>query len=641
MSVSSKFMTSITLVIVATVVCATIGVYLNQSKRVANRADYESALSAKEAWGLLDTTNTLVGEQVTASMKLLKLRSAQVGSPQLAGRVLVKNRQTRDLYLGDQAVANDFSIVDGVTDIMGGTATIFARDGQEYVRISTNVQTTSGRAVGTILSPNGAAITEINNGLSYYGLVDILGSPYLTAYEPIFDGTGGSPIGIWYVGYKANLSHLEKVIAESKILERGFLAIVDNKGKVRTHSNTIDSDQARAIIAGQNTGWVVNQQSYPAWGYKIITAYSQAEVHSMVLKMSLLTSLAIATIGLVILGLVYLLLTSVVFRPLKITTDRVRTIAEGDGDLTARLNMANDDEFGDLANSFDKLLTKVHTTVQTVANLAQRLTQASDALKSIAQDASQSVTGQNREIELIATAIEEMSTNATEIGHTAEQVANATAQADQQTRAGDEQLAKSVTVTEQLADRVTHCAGTISDLASASDEISSVLDVIRSIAEQTNLLALNAAIEAARAGEQGRGFAVVADEVRSLASRTQSSTEEVDIMLKRFSASTEAALATMHEADKCSQDNVNAVHGSRQLISNTLSVVTQLNDHGSMISQAINQQSNAACEISRTIRNISGSALQSSQRAKDTLAASEDLLSLSAELRHAMDRYRY
>ncbi len=641
MSVSSKFMTSITLVIVATVACATIGVYLNQSKRVANRADYESALSAKEAWGLLDTTNTLVGEQVTASMKLLKLRSAQVGSPQLAGRVLVKNRQTRDLYLGDQAVANDFSIVDGVTDIMGGTATIFARDGQEYVRISTNVQTTSGRAVGTILSPNGAAITEINNGLSYYGLVDILGSPYLTAYEPIFDGTGGSPIGIWYVGYKANLSHLEKVIAESKILERGFLAIVDNKGKVRTHSNTIDSDQARAIIAGQNTGWVVNQQSYPAWGYKIITAYSQAEVHSMVLKMSLLTSLAIATIGLVILGLVYLLLTSVVFRPLKITTDRVRTIAEGDGDLTARLNMANDDEFGDLANSFDKLLTKVHTTVQTVANLAQRLTQASDALKSIAQDASQSVTGQNREIELIATAIEEMSTNATEIGHTAEQVANATAQADQQTRAGDEQLAKSVTVTEQLADRVTHCAGTISDLASASDEISSVLDVIRSIAEQTNLLALNAAIEAARAGEQGRGFAVVADEVRSLASRTQSSTEEVDIMLKRFSASTEAALATMHEADKCSQDNVNAVHGSRQLISNTLSVVTQLNDHGSMISQAINQQSNAACEISRTIRNISGSALQSSQRAKDTLAASEDLLSLSAELRHAMDRCRY
>ncbi|BFM08823.1 methyl-accepting chemotaxis protein [Halioxenophilus aromaticivorans] len=641
MSVSSKFMSTITLVIVATIICAMIGVYFGQSKRVTNRADYESSLNAKEAWALLDTTNTLVSEQVAASMKLLKLRASQIGDPRLGDQVQVKSRQTRDLYLGTTAIANNFSVVDGVTDIMGGTATIFARDGADYVRVSTNVQTASGRAIGTILSPTGAAIQKINAGQAYYGLVDILGNPYITAYEPIITNSSSSPIGIWYVGYKANLNHLEKIISESSILDHGFLAIVDNKGKLRSHSNGTEPSQVEEIIANNADGWVVRREPYGPWGYEIITAYSKAEVHNEVLKLSLLTSAAIAAIGLIILGLVYVLLNSVVIRPLRITTERVHTIAEGDGDLTARLNLTTTDEFGQLATAFDGLLGKVHTTVQTVAHLAQRLTQASDRLKLIAEDASQSVASQNREIDMIAAAIEQMSTNAAEIGQTAEQVAEATSQADQQTRDGDQQLAKSVTVTEQLAQRVAASATTITELASASDEISSVLDVIRSIAEQTNLLALNAAIEAARAGEQGRGFAVVADEVRSLASRTQSSTEEVDTMLKRFSASTEAALATMRDADKCSKDNVDAVHDSRQLISATLSAVSKLNEHGSMIAQSINQQSTAAGEISTTIRNISASAVRSSERASDTLDASADLQSLSAELGDAMSRYRF
>lgn len=641
MSVSAKFMLTIALVFLTTIAIATGGIYFSQANRVHHEANMESALNAKSAWGLLDTTDSLVTQQVKSSIELLKLRASQLGQPTLGERVDVNNRNARNLYIGEHSVANNFSIVDGVTEIMGGTATIFARDGADYVRISTNVQTANGRAIGTILSPGGAAIKKINAGDAYYGLVDILGSPYITAYEPIFSNTDSQPIGIWYVGYKANLSHLETIIKSSKILENGFVAVLDNKGEVRTHSNTINAENLKKILSGENADWTLSRQSYDPWGYEIVTGHSNSEVSSQIINLSLVTAAVILLVGIIILAIVYQLLNWVVTKPLQLTTSRVKTLVEGNGDLTLRLNMNSHDEFGVLGSTFDKLLAKLQNTIHNTANLSERLIDSSQTLQSIANEANSSVENQNREIDNIAAAIEHMSASSRDIGQTADRVAKAAEEADQQTRKGDKELNNSVAATEQLAQSVARSSTVIEELASASGDISQVLDVIRSIAEQTNLLALNAAIEAARAGEQGRGFAVVADEVRSLASRTQASTEEVDTMLSRFTSKAESALTIMNEADKCSKSNVEAVHTSRELISATLSMVSSLNKHGSQISQAISQQCQAADEIDGTIRSISQAALKSSDRAGKTLAASAELQTLSNELQKELSRYKF
>jgi len=291
------------------------------------------------------------------------------------------------------------------------------------VRISTNVQTEAGRAIGTILSPTGAAIKKINAGQAYYGLVDILGSPYLTAYEPIFAANESQPIGIWYVGYKANLTHLENIIKNSRILQKGFVAVLDNKGEVRSHSSNIEAEDLKKIITQGDKQWTLEHHAYAPWGYEIITGFSNTEVSNEILHLTLVTASIIFSVGALILGIVYLLLNSAVSKPLQLTTQRVKTLVEGDGDLTLRLNLNSQDEFGVLAATFDNLLSKLQHTVQSVANLAQRLNVSSDTLKHIAESASSSVDKQNQEIENIAAAIEQMSASAREIGQTADRVA--------------------------------------------------------------------------------------------------------------------------------------------------------------------------------------------------------------------------
>lgn len=639
MSITKKFMVALAVIVFGGLILSAITFYIFESRAVREQASAESERISKESLRLLGVIDAIMAERVKSSMALLRDYGAQFGSPVQGEKIRVNDRDVPELLLGDTPIGNQFELVDKVTGIMGGTATIFSRDGADYVRISTNVMTPTGRATGTVLAPQGAAIKEIQQGKSFYGLVDILGSPYLTGYEPITD-TSSNTIGVWYVGYKADLQELFAAVQKSRVLRKGFVAIRDNLGAIRVHSDNITPEEVTAILSGQTSGWQLDSKIFGPWKYEIITAYSNDEVDGMVASASLKTALIILLGGLVMVIIVYQLIQAVIIKPLHKTTQRLHDIVNGEGDLTLRFNSSGSDELADLANGFDSLMDRLQKTINSVASATNQLFASANQLKTIAAESNQAGVLQSQDINSIASAIYEMSTSAEQVANNADSVAQAADQAKQESEQGYRNLRETIDSTQTLATNIEQAAHGIEALADATNEIGAVLNVIRSIAEQTNLLALNAAIEAARAGEQGRGFAVVADEVRSLASRTQASTAEVDKMVKRFQENSINASEQMRLAEDQVHANVTAADGSGKSIQQVLSAVSQLSGLNQEISTSVREQSKVAEDINSNITRINNNSDKNHQRIQETLRSAEEVSQLTEEIKRQLSSYK-
>ncbi|HEY0892522.1 MAG TPA: methyl-accepting chemotaxis protein [Cellvibrio sp.] len=639
MSITKKFMVALAAIVFGGLILTAITFYIIESRAVREQASEESERISKESLRLLGVIDAIMAERVKSSMALLRDYGAQFGSPVQGEKIRVNDRDVPELLLGDTPIGNQFELVDKVTGIMGGTATIFSRDGADYVRISTNVMTPAGRATGTVLAPQGAAIKEIQQGKSFYGLVDILGSPYLTGYEPITDPSSNT-IGVWYVGYKADLQELFAAVQKSRVLRKGFVAIRDNLGAIRVHSDNIAPEEVTAILSGQTSGWQLDSKIFGPWKYEIITAYSNDEVDGMVASASLKTALIILLGGLVMVIIVYQLIQAVIIKPLHKTTQRLHDIVNGEGDLTLRFNSSGSDELADLANGFDSLMDRLQKTINSVASATNQLFASANQLKTIAAESNQAGVLQSQDINSIASAIYEMSTSAEQVANNADSVAQAADQAKQESEQGYRNLRETIDSTQTLATNIEQAAHGIEALADATNEIGAVLNVIRSIAEQTNLLALNAAIEAARAGEQGRGFAVVADEVRSLASRTQASTAEVDKMVKRFQENSINASEQMRLAEDQVHANVTAADGSGKSIQQVLSAVSQLSGLNQEISTSVREQSKVAEDINSNITRINNNSDKNHQRIQETLRSAEEVSQLTEEIKRQLSSYK-
>ena len=639
MSITKKFMAALAAIVFGGLILTAIMFYFIESRAVHAQADSESERISKESLRLLGVIDAIMTERVKSSMALLRDYGGKLGDPIQSEKTRVNDRDVPELLLGNVPIANQFELVDKVTAIMGGTATIFSRDSADYVRISTNVMTPTGRATGTVLAPQGAAIKEIQQGKPFYGLVDILGNPYLTGYEPIIDSNSNT-IGIWYVGYKADLVELFSSVQKSRVLEKGFVAIRDNLGSIRVHSDNITPEEVTAILANKTSGWQIDKKTFGPWKYDIITAYSSAEIDGMVASASLKAALIILLGGLVVIVIVYQLIQAVVIKPLHQTTQRLHDIVNGEGDLTLRFNSTGRDELAELANGFDSLMNRLQKTINSVASATNQLFASANELKSIASQSNQSVVLQGEDINNIASAIYEMSTSAQQVANHVDSVAQAADQAKRESDQGYRNLRTTIDSTQVLATNIEQAAEGIEALAGATNEIGAVLNVIRSIAEQTNLLALNAAIEAARAGEQGRGFAVVADEVRSLASRTQSSTEEVDKMVKRFQSNSIHASEQMRLAEDQVHANVTAADDSGKSIQKVLSAVSDLSSLNQEISVSVREQSKVAEDINSNITRINNNSDKNHQRVQETLRSAEVVTQLTEEIKLQLSSYK-
>jgi methyl-accepting chemotaxis protein len=335
-----------------------------------------------------------------------------------------------------------------------------------------------------------------------------------------------------------------------------------------------------------------------------------------------------------------LLVSRLIGRPLCEAVAAMNEIAEGDGDLTQRLDETGKNEIAKLAAAFNRFVDKVHNTVSQVGASTAQLAAAAEQMSAITDETNRGVQQQQAQTEQVATAIREMSETVHDVARHATQAATAAGDADSEASGGRQVVGETIKAIDLLAGEVERASGVIEKLEKDSENIGTVLDVIKGIAEQTNLLALNAAIEAARAGEQGRGFAVVADEVRTLASRTQQSTQEIQGMIERLQVGAREAVRVMHDSRTRAQDGVGQAAKAGTSLEAITRAVATISDMNTQIATAAEEQSAVAEEINRNIANISHVVEETAQGASQTSTASSELARLASDLQHMVAQFK-
>ncbi len=311
-----------------------------------------------------------------------------------------------------------------------------------------------------------------------------------------------------------------------------------------------------------------------------------------------------------------------------------------DSDLTLRIPVTGNNGIADAGREFNKMLDKFRGIVERVSSSSAQLASAAAQMSSVTEETSQGVRTQRCEIDQVATAMNEMSATVQEVARNAEQAAHAAQNADQSAKSGALVATEAMGGIDALVSEVERSAGAIHELEAESESIGMVLDVIKGIAEQTNLLALNAAIEAARAGEQGRGFAVVADEVRTLASRTQKSTQEIHIMIERLQAGASNAVRVMEAARGKGKLGVEQVERAAESLAEIAGAVATINDMNTQIASAAEEQSAVAEEINRNVVNISHGSGQSARGTEQAALASGELARLATDMHQLVAQFK-
>ncbi|WP_097460036.1 methyl-accepting chemotaxis protein [Mangrovitalea sediminis] len=353
-----------------------------------------------------------------------------------------------------------------------------------------------------------------------------------------------------------------------------------------------------------------------------------------------LSTLIIFIVTLVLSGAIMFWALRMILKSVSELRNRIDDMAEGEGDLTARIPVTSKDELGELAERFNKVLANLQGMIRNVKGHSVELKSGAEKLNGAAHENRQSVARQTDAINMSATAVNQMQSAIQDVANNASLAAEQTRLARTHGDTVTGTINRSTSQIRALADRMQEAVQVIQKLAADSGNIVSVLDVIRGIAEQTNLLALNAAIEAARAGEQGRGFAVVADEVRTLASRTQQSTEDIQRMIQTLQEGVGQAVQVMESGSNQAEETVSLAEEAQSALLGILESITQINDMSISIASATEQQSQVVEDVNRNVTEISDQAHQNDVRSKEISEISSNLTIRAEELHGQVSRFR-
>lgn len=594
---------------------------------------------------LRDSTQRLAGlfEQRFASG--LQVRNEE--------RITVGSLQTPALYLGTTQLNNDFSEVDDFTRMTAGVATVFVRDGDEFVRITTSLTKQDGtRALGTVLDHQHPAYQKLLAGQGYVGRALLFDRYYMTQYTPVRD-SGGRVIAVLFVGFDyTDAQNLQmRNLTDFRIGSTGSLALLDEQGKwlVAPAGATAMSalpESLGELIASPGKGgfWSDGRDEFysvamPFAGgpWTVLASMPREEIQAVTWRVG--TQLAIGsalTLLLAVIAVVWLLRRKL--RPLGDLVQQAQAL--GAGHLGARMAQSSDDEIGELARSFNRMGEALASMVAGIRSAAQDVSARSQAMSALSRDAYQGIDQQSGEITSMAGAVEEFSATSQNIADNMRSTERLASDNAQQTRIGRTSMDQASEALVQIAEALEQTSTVINSLGQRSQEIGGIVSVITAIADQTNLLALNAAIEAARAGEQGRGFAVVADEVRNLAGRTREATNEISAMIGSIQSETNSAIATMEQGRQLMQDGLERNAKVAAALAQISEQSEAAGEQFAAITTATSEQSSTATVLSSNLQSIAQANGEQREVVANLAETARELDRLAVQLRQEVERFR-
>ncbi len=568
-------------------------------------------------------------------------------------RVAVGALQTPALYLGDVRLNNEFNEVDEFRNLTAGVATVFVRDGDEFIRVTTSLTKQDGsRAIGTALDHAHPAYQRLLGGQNYVGRALLFDRFYMTQYTPVADPSG-RVIAVLFVGfdYTAAQNAQFENLKRFRIGATGSLALLDEQkhwlvppAGAQQPEKAIETIASLATKPGEGEFWDDGEQSFysvamPFTGgpWTVLASMPKAEIEAVTWHVG--SQLAIGSLITLLLavGAVIRLLRRKL-RPLGDLVEQAQAL--GNGDLSVRLNITSHDEIGELARNFNQMGEALSTMVARIRGAAENVSSRAQALAGLSSGAYEGIEQQSGEISSMAGAVEEFSATSLNIADNMRHTERLANENSQQTRIGRTSMEEASSALEQISSSLNGTADVINTLGQRSQEIGGIVSVITSIADQTNLLALNAAIEAARAGEQGRGFAVVADEVRSLAGRTRDATNEISAMIQSIQGETSSAIATMEQGKVQMLDGLQRNAKVAQALTQIAEQSQAAGEQFAAITTATSEQSSTATMLSSNLQSIALANSEQHEVITNLAETARELDQLAAGLRAEVGRFQ-